>query len=331
MKNNALLKYDDFFDDIAGDVIEDIQKEEVGIFVETDKTVTISFSYVFDIPVGVNNLERKANNLRLTWEFIKELHRLSDLDIKNINFDKYSSYGFEIKVSLTDITGMNINDIILIIKDIARISNSESLKSTSVEHINQSRIAHISGSMFPKSNTLNRINDTLTIYKGFQILTGQLNASEIFKKMYGEYLEFMMIRDFIAKKNETYKVSSYVIPMEQVNKLIGYAPDVWISGMVFRSPNRSPSMFDYNKDKMIADGRYHIIDVYRRPVIEIGSGNIFIFVIYNMINSNTDETLGCPFNKIEIPMEVDIHNNSADYILSVLNKKVEEKKNRNIL
>lgn len=331
MKVNALLKYDDFFDDIAGDVIEDIQKEEVGIFVETDKTVTISFSYVFDIPVGVNNLERKANNIRLAWEFIKELHRLSDLDIKNINFDKYSSYGFEIKVSLTDISSMNINDIILIIKDIAKISNSESLKSTSVEHIKQSRIAYISGSMFQKSNTLNRIKDTLSIYKGFQILAGQINASTLFKKMHGDYLEFMMIRDFIAKKNVTYKVSPYVIPMEQVNKLIGYAPDVWISGMIFSSPNRSPGMFDHNKDKMISDGRYHIIDVYRRPVIEIGSGNIFIFVIYNIINSNTGETLGCPFNKIEIPMKVDIQNDCADYIISELNKKVEEKKNRNML
>jgi hypothetical protein len=313
------MKYDNFFDDIAGDVIEDIQKEEVGIFVETDKTVMLSFSYVFDIPVGVNNIERKANNLRLTWEFIKELHRLSDLDIKSINFDKYSSYGFEIKVSLTDISSMNINDIILIIKDIARISNNESLKSTSVEHINQSRIAHISGSMFPKSNTLNRIKDTLSIYKGFQILSGQLNASTIFKKMYGDYLEFMIIRDYLATKNATYKVSPYVIPIEQVNKLIGYAPGVWISGIIFRSPNRSPSMFDYNKDKMIADGRYHIIDVYRRPVIEISTSKIYVFVIYNMINSNTDETLGCPFNKIEIPMEVDIQNNCANYIISCLN------------
>jgi hypothetical protein len=49
-----------------------------------------------------------------------------------------------------------------------------------------------------------------------------------------------------------------------------------------------------------------------------------------MISSNDGTVMGCPYNKIDIPFEVDMHNNGGEYILSQLNKMVIEKQMKNL-
>ena len=326
MNKNLLLKYDDVFDDIANDVIEDLTQDEVEVFVATERTIGISLFYDFHLYSG-EFFYQIENILCRAWDFIKRLHGISDMSIEHSNTP--ASREIRFTVSFTNWHDRSIREIVSFIKDMSKISCKEYIDVSSVmtnkKNVMNTEI-YMRSSIFVKK--LSRILDTFSIYKFYQILGGKDKASEVFRILFGEYLETMAIRDHLAKKNMT--PSSYSLPVEQINKVIGFMPNVWISGIIFMSPNRSKYMFDNNKEEMITSGRYHIIDVLKRPYFDQTTKVSSVYVIYNMISSNDGTVMGCPYNKIDIPFEVDMHNNGGEYILSQLNKMVIEKQMKNL-
>ena len=323
---NLLLKFDDVFDDIANDVIDDLTQDEVEVFVATDCTIGISINYNFYLYSGEFFFKIEDIMVR-AWDFIKRLHGISDMDIEHSN--NQDTRKIHLLISFTNFHDKTVREIVSFIKDATKISCKKFINDSSVltnKNNSMNTEFYMRESIFVKQ--LSRIQDTFTIYKFYLILAGKNKASEVFRMMFGEYLETMALRDHLKKKEMN--PSSYSIPIEQANKVIGFMPSVWISGIVFMSPNRSKYMFVNNKVEMIASGRYHIIDVLRRPYFDKSTKISSIYVIYNSISSNDGSVIGCPYNKIDIPFEVDMHNNGGEYILSQLNKMVMEKQMKNL-
>ena len=335
MKSNRLYKYDsDFdFDDLAEEIIDEVNEQSVEAAEDTDKLIKMS--------LAITGPEKRDDSyhLRRVLEFLlRDIGGNPTVAIKtSYAYDTEASWNMgsagirsqaTVEVNFTRPDFQDVRQIAFTINMMRRIfSDTFDFSWSYMSFTFNNREFRISGNELPFSTGINgRIiksyKDAKGAYKFCIAMAGIENASELFEQTMCINIERAMLENYINQKNDL-KRSSFVIPEEQRAQVRGYRPSVYISNSITADKaNRDINTY-------VKRGLYTVRDLLPTPYVKTKnlffqsietSADAYVYVVYNVLVDD-ELNMSCVFNEIPVRNCVNLHTDIAKHVLRALKSK----------